>query len=96
MFDKDQMIECKNCMVMVEAEKFYTHEAFCMRYNIRCDVCSEMIDRREAEAHKHEVIAKPARKIGIKFELTEIVEAYFKNKFQPSKNKTVHKFQFFR
>jgi len=58
-------------MVMVEAEKFYTHEAFCMRYNIRCDVCSEMIDRREAEAHKHEVKAKPARKIGIKFELIE-------------------------
>lgn len=40
--------------VKLEMSKVVVHEAYCYRHMLKCDICSEMIKRKEMDEHLKE------------------------------------------
>ena len=50
--------KCGNCEQEIEAPKFRMHEVGCLRNNIKCKVCGEIVAKEEKEEHDNEAHKK--------------------------------------
>ncbi|KRX10432.1 hypothetical protein PPERSA_10531 [Pseudocohnilembus persalinus] len=54
MSEKESKSPCENCQVLIADSKLDLHEAYCLRFNVKCQQCPEFIHKDEMEEHIEE------------------------------------------